>query len=96
MTHFNDDGSKLLGSLTLEQKGRAFTGTIVWARGATREISDGTIEGSTIEFEAVGPRGARRVYRGEVNPEGNLIQGQAKGGSAVNATWNAVRQNSAR
>jgi len=96
MTHFNEDGSKLLGVLTLEQKGRAFTGTVVWSRGATREIADGTIEGSTIEFEAMGPKGARRVYRGEVNPEGNLIQGQAKGGSAGHATWNAVRQNSAR
>jgi hypothetical protein len=96
MSHFNEDGTKQLGSLTLEQKGRTVTGAVVWARGATRDISNGVIEGSTVEFEAVGPRGAKRVYRGEVDSTGNLIQGQAKGGSSSQASWNAVRQSSAK
>ena len=94
MTHFNEDGSKIAGTLALQQNGPALTGSIMWPR-ASRELSNGVVEGTTVEFEAVGPRGAKRVYRGEVNRAGNLIQGRAKGGAAGQADWSAVRQDEA-
>jgi hypothetical protein len=94
MTHFNEDSSKHVGTLTLEQHGDALTGNVEWARkGGSREIYNGSVKQSTVEFEAVGPRGARRLYRGELDSGGNTIQGFAKGGSSAQATWTAVRQN---
>jgi hypothetical protein len=93
IVHFNEDGSKHAGTLILEQRARTLAGTVVWAPKATgQDISNGTVEGTMIEFEAMGPRGARRVYRGEVDSAGKLIQGGAQGGSRGQATWSAVRQ----
>jgi len=93
MTHFNEDGSKHVGTLSLEQSGRKLTGTVAWApKGSPRDISNGLVKGSSVEFEVVGPRGAKRVYEGDLDSVGNLIQGAAKGGSSAHANWSAVRQ----
>ena len=91
--HFNEDGSKHVGTLSLEQSGQKLTGTVAWApKGSPRDISNGLVKGSSVEFEAVGPRGAKRVYEGDLDSAGNLIQGAAKGGSSAQANWSAVRQ----
>ena len=93
VTQFYEDSSRHVGTLTLEHRGQTLTGTIAWAqKGAPRAISGGQVNGSTIEFEASGPRGARRMYQGELDGARNLIQGSARGGSPTAATWNAVRQ----
>jgi hypothetical protein len=96
MTHFNDDGSKHAGTLALQQSGQKLTGTVAWApKGLPREISNGSVKGTTVEFEAVGPRGAKRVYQGDLDSAGNLIQGAAKGGASAQAEWTAARQSAA-
>jgi hypothetical protein len=96
MTHFNDDGSKHAGALTLEQSGQTLTGTVVWApKGPARDIASGQVKGSAVEFEVIGPRGAKRVYQGEVDDARNLIKGAARGGSSAQAEWSAVRQGAA-
>ncbi|MFN0301903.1 MAG: toll/interleukin-1 receptor domain-containing protein [Burkholderiales bacterium] len=93
LTQFYEDNSRHGGTLTLEHRGQTLTGTLAWAqKGAPRAISGGQVNGSTIEFEASGPRGARRVYQGELDDARNLIQGSARGGSSTASIWNAVRQ----
>lgn len=93
MTQIYEDNSRHGGTLTLEHRGQTLTGTVAWAqKGAPRAISGGQVNGSFIEFEASGPRGARRVYQGELDDARNLIQGSARGGSPTASTWHAVRQ----
>lgn len=93
VTQFFEDGTRHAGTLTLAHRGATLTGTISWSqKGAPRPLADAQVNGSSIEFEATGPRGAKRVYRGDLDDAGNLIQGSARGGSQSGATWNAVRQ----